>query len=307
MLLLGCGNVGRALIQMARNHPGIRFVGVADRSGVEVHRSGLSPERLDALMAHKLAGGAIGDRPRASRFSEQPLAVDAPSYAALLRTLADGGRTLRAEATAGAGLPILSTITSLLDTGDEIMRIRACLSGTLGYLVSQLEAGAPLSQAVLHAIEHGYTEPDPVADLGGDDVARKAIILARFAGLAPMHRVSLSLEPFIAGLAAGLSQADLLAQIAVHDGDFDMRLDQARTVSATLRYVASVDGSGARVALVEVPLADALATIDGPDNVVVLTTRRYPASNPLVLRGPGAGAEVTASGVLADILSLGAR
>ena len=86
-----------------------------------------------------------------------------------------------------------------------------------------------------------------------------------------------------------------------------MRLDQARTTGATLRYVASVDGSGARVALVEVPLADALATIDGPDNVVVLTTRRYPASNPLVLRGPGAGAEVTASGVLADILSLGAR
>ncbi len=353
LVLLGCGTVGRALLDVARDLPHLRVTTVADRSGLLHDADRLSSERILTMLAEKDRGRPLADQPGATNFAEagagealaalefddalrpilidatdadghdalfvealaagfdvvtankKPLAQDAERERVLRDAIEQSGRTLRAEATVGAGLPVLSTIESLLETGDTIRTIEACLSGTLGYLISRVESGLALSAAVADAIARGFTEPDPTADLAGDDVARKAVILARASGLASEGRaVRLALEPFLDGLASDLPRAELLEEIASRDRAFARRAKAARKARAALRYVATITRDGARVTLTEVPLDHPLAALRGPDNMIVLTTDRYPAENPLVIRGPGAGAAVTAAALLADVCRL---
>lgn len=215
----------------------------------------------------------------------------------------------RYEATVGAGLPVISTLRDLLDTGDALIAVEGIFSGTLSYLFNHFDGSKPFSQLVLEARAAGYTEPDPRDDLSGMDVARKLVILAREAG----RRIELgdvALEGLVPAPLAALSREEFLARAGELDAPLAERINAAKARGRVLRFVARLDESGASVGLVELPPDHAFAHLKPTDNVVQFTTARY-AKNPLVVQGPGAGPDVTAAGVFADLLrvaaALGAR
>jgi len=209
---------------------------------------------------------------------------------------------LRYEVTVGAGLPVVATLHYLLDTGDRITAIEGCLSGTLGYLCAELECGVPYSTAVSQARSLGYTEPDPREDLGGRDVARKALILARTAGW-PLEMVNLTVEPLYPESLADVSAEEFMAATPTLDEEYASRVSDAQGEGKVLRYVARVGPDGGKVGLVAVPHDGPLGALHGPANYIALHTDRY-NEIPLVLSGPGAGPEVTAAGVLGDVVNL---
>lgn len=218
------------------------------------------------------------------------------------RALTTSGRT-RYEATVGAGLPVISTLRSLLDTGDSVSRIEGCFSGTLGYLATELEDGVAFSAAVVEARRRGWTEPDPRDDLSGMDVARKALILARTSGFkAEMGDVAV--ESLYDASMAELSVDEFMARVHTLDKRYQQRAESLRQAGKVLRYVARVAADGLRVGLAEVPQAGPLGGLRGPDNLVVYHSQRY-AERPLSVRGPGAGVDVTAAGVLGDMIAFG--
>jgi len=215
----------------------------------------------------------------------------------------------RYEATVGAGLPVISTLRDLLDTGDELIAVEGIFSGTLSYLFNNFDGTKPFSELVLEARAAGYTEPDPRDDLSGTDVARKLVILAREAG----RRIELSdvaLEGLVPPALAALSREEFLARADELDAPLAERITAAKARARVLRFVARLDERGASVGLVELPPDHAFAHLRPTDNVVQFTTARY-RNNPLVVQGPGAGPDVTAAGVFADLLrvaaALGAR
>ena len=216
--------------------------------------------------------------------------------------LAAAGQRLRYEATVGAGLPVIATLRSLLDSGDEVLRIDGSLSGTLGLICSRLQQGQRFSDIVHEAKTLGYTEPDPRQDLGGMDVARKALILARTLGQ-ELELVDVQVEPLFPQEMATLSLAEFMDALQNLDGEYDEKVGAARSSGRVLRYVAQVGDNGCRVGWQEVGQDDLMAALRGPDNIVRFHTRRY-GDNPLAIVGPGAGPQVTAAGVLADILDL---
>lgn len=207
----------------------------------------------------------------------------------------------RYEATVGAGLPIINTLQSLLDSGDRLVRLEASMSGTLGYLCSALEQGQPLSDAVRTARDRGWTEPDPRDDLSGADVARKALILARTAGLS-WDLADVPGEPWFPPELAAIGIDDFMARVADLDQRFADRVAQAQAQNSVLRYVATITPEHASVGLHRLPLEHPIAALRGTDNLFTFTTARY-TTQPLVVRGPGAGVEVTAAGVLGDIVA----
>jgi homoserine dehydrogenase len=210
---------------------------------------------------------------------------------------------VRYEVTVGAGLPVIATLRYLLDTGDRVVRIEGCLSGTLGYLCAQLEQSVPYSDAVAQARSLGYTEPDPRDDLSGRDVARKALILGRTAGW-PLELADLAVERLYEDAAAQIPVDDFLAALPNEDAHYAARVAQAATRGNTLRYVARVTREGGEIGLVAVEHDSALGALQGPGNYVAVYSERY-AEMPLVIAGPGAGLQVTAAGVLGDIITLG--
>ena len=220
----------------------------------------------------------------------------------LFEAARSSGVYLRYEATVGAGLPILDTLAKLEEAGDEVRSIAGCFSGTLGYLMTELESGTSFSQAVATAHALGYTEPDPREDLSGMDVARKALILARSLGL----RVDLSDITVESLFPTSLSHADprvFLHNLTKLDQPWQERLSSAKCHGQVLRYVARITREHIRVGVEAVACDSPLGRLRGTDNQVTLTTRRYD-HNPLVVSGPGAGAAVTAAGVLNDLLAI---
>lgn len=209
---------------------------------------------------------------------------------------------LRYECTVGAGLPVIDTLHHLLDTGDRVTRIEGCLSGTLGFLCTDLERGTPYSSAVAYARVQGYTEPDPRDDLSGKDVARKALILARTAGWL-LEESDLSVETLYPEALASISVKDFMTEIRSLDETYASRVNEAQSSGRVLRYVAQIGPSGGTVGLAEVERDTPLGTLRGPANYVALHTERY-NKTPLVISGPGAGKQVTAAGVMGDIVKL---
>jgi aspartokinase/homoserine dehydrogenase 1 len=221
----------------------------------------------------------------------------------LLRSSADSRRTpLLHETCVGAALPILGTLNDLVRSGDRILSIDAVLSGTLSYIFNSMRSGASFSNAVSEAKQRGYTEPDPRDDLSGMDVARKVLILARDAGL-HLELADIELSPLLPPEATAGSVEDFLAMLPTLDQKFDELSSSAKAEGKKLFFGAHIDCSSksASIGLRAVPGEHPFCSLSGADNIVVFTTRRY-ESNPLVVKGPGAGAEVTAAGVFADII-----
>jgi bifunctional aspartokinase / homoserine dehydrogenase 1 len=207
------------------------------------------------------------------------------------------------ETNVGAGLPIIHTLRDLLETGDRIIRIEGVLSGTLSYIFNSLGGPRTFSEIVKAAHAQGFTEPDPREDLGGIDVARKLVILAREMGSA-IEMDEVQVESLVAqDLRSGPTE-EFLARLGQFDDDFAGRLKSARESDRVLRYVGVIDEQGhVSCGLREYPLDHPFASLKGSDNIVSFQTTRYQAQ-PMIVRGPGAGPEVTAAGVFADLLRL---
>jgi bifunctional aspartokinase / homoserine dehydrogenase 1 len=206
------------------------------------------------------------------------------------------------EATVGAGLPIIQTLRDLRQTGDGIRRIEGIFSGTLAYLFNVWDGAQPFSAVVRDAKANGFTEPDPRDDLSGMDVARKIVILAREAGMT-LELSDVALEGLIPAALTGCSAAEFMDRLSELDAPMLARLERARADDKVLRYVAALDTASGRasVGLVELERTHPFANINLTDNVVRFVTDRYDR-NPLVVQGPGAGPDVTAGGVFADLL-----
>lgn len=226
----------------------------------------------------------------------------------LLRGLAERhAAPLEHEGTVGAALPVLSTVADQLRAGAPLTSIEATLSGTLGFVLDQLQQGVRFSSAVDRAREAGYTEPDPWIDLSGEDVARKLLILARVGGHA-LEPGALIRKPLA---APGLPAVDGIApHFSDHDGPLAAAVERAARRGERLAYVARYADGRALVGLESLPPDHPLVQARGPDNVLVLHSAIYP-EQPLVIRGPGAGVRATASAVHADLhraaLKLAAR
>ncbi len=206
------------------------------------------------------------------------------------------------ETTVGAGLPVIETVRDLRQTGDDIYSIEGIFSGTLAYLFNVFDGSRPFSEIVRAARDSGYTEPDPRDDLSGLDVARKVIILGREMGMR-IALEDLQIESLVPeGLQDG-SIEDFLTALPAHDEAMRARCEQAQAAGKVLRYVGRLSAQGASVQLEALPDDHPFARINLTDNVVRYESRRY-SENPLVVQGPGAGPEVTAAGVFADVLRL---
>jgi aspartokinase/homoserine dehydrogenase 1 len=207
------------------------------------------------------------------------------------------------ETTVGAGLPILHTLRDLIETGDEILQIEGVLSGTLSYIFNSFDGSRPFSEIVLEARSLGFTEPDPRDDLSGMDVARKLTILAREIGL-QLELDDIEVESLVPGTLREGSTEDFLNRLVEHDGRMNDLLSAAKSRGEVLRYVGIVDSKGhASVKLRAYRSDHAMAGLSGSDNIVLFKTARYNVQ-PMVVRGPGAGPEVTAAGVFSDLLRL---
>ena len=228
--------------------------------------------------------------------------ADLNFFARLHEARRQGGAHYLYEATVGAGLPIVQTLRDLRDTGDEIQRIEGILSGTLAYLFNVWDGSEPFSAIVRAAKAKGYTEPDPRDDLSGIDFARKLIILGREMGLR-LELGDVRLEGLVPPELTACPPEEFLDRLPEFDAAMAARLKGARSRDRVLRYVGSLDAATGRasVGLVELERSHTFANINLTDNVVRFTTRRY-NRNPLVVQGPGAGPEVTAAGVFADLL-----
>ncbi|TWT22651.1 bifunctional aspartate kinase/homoserine dehydrogenase I [Luteimonas marina] len=220
-----------------------------------------------------------------------------------IREAERSGAKFRYEATVGAGLPVIQTLRTLLDTGDEVQAIDGMLSGTLAWLFNSYDGSRPFSALVREARELGYTEPDPRDDLSGLDVARKLVILAREAGQ-ELSLEDVAIESLVPEHLQTVSRDEFLSRLEELDAPMQARLEAAKAKGLALRHIAHLSrGNGARVGVVALPGEHACRHTRLTDNLVQFTTTRY-ASNPLVVQGPGAGPQVTAAGVFGDILAI---
>jgi homoserine dehydrogenase len=287
---LAARQAGHKLTSLEHGHPIDNWLDLLPDSPCIVVDATAADGMEVALIAAEVAGH------RLVLANKRPLTGSLDTFTELT-----GHGAARYEATVGAGLPIISTLRNLLDSGDQIRRIEACMSGTLGYLCTALEEGLPLSNAVRIARDNGWTEPDPRDDLSGIDVARKALILARTWGL-PWEMSHVPGKPWFPPDLSEVSIDAFMDLIEKVDEEYAERVNRAQARQHVLRYVAAVEADGASIELRELPLDHPLAALRGSDNLFVFTTMRY-ADQPLTVRGPGAGVEVTAAGVLADIVA----
>jgi aspartokinase/homoserine dehydrogenase 1 len=338
VVLLGTGVVGGAFLKLL-NTPAaaaLRLVGAANSRRQQTEPARLAErhlrERLKdsgaprddaALLAALDAGGAAGK-----------VIVDATASAALAARHAEwlahgyhvvtankalaggelaGWRALQAaqaggacygdSATVGAGLPVLSTLRRLRRCGDALLTLEGVFSGSLSYLFNGYDGSRPFSALLREARERGYTEPDPRADLSGEDVARKLLILARNAGFT-LGADEVQVEGLVPEPLRALDAEAFLERLEELDAPLAARHAEAASRGHVLRFLARLNQRGhARVGLAEVPASHPAARLYGTDNQFALTTTRYHAQ-PLVIQGPGAGPEVTAQALLADVLAL---
>lgn len=207
------------------------------------------------------------------------------------------------ETNVGAGLPIIDTVRNLINSGDQIIKIEGVLSGTLSYIFGNLNSKKTFSSIVQEAQSKGFTEPDPRDDLNGIDVARKLLILAREIEY-PMEMKQIKVENLTPKDCRSVKDInEFYKKLKTHDKEFSKRVITAEKKNEVLRYVASFEKGKAKAEIKTYPKNHPLANLKPTDNIIVITSERY-KNNPLIVQGPGAGADVTASGVFADIIKI---
>lgn len=208
--------------------------------------------------------------------------------------------SFRYETTVGAGLPVISTINELQESGDTIIEISGVVSGTMTYLFNQLEQGVPFSDAIVEARKLGYAEPDPRDDLSGEDVARKFLTLARTMGL-KIERKELEVESLIPEQLQDVDKDSFLDGLQEYNEIWENRIRTAEERNETLRYTGRLKDGKISIGIQSVPKGSPLGQLRGTDNLIQIFSQLY-SQTPLVIQGPGAGKKVTAAGVLNDIL-----
>ena len=204
------------------------------------------------------------------------------------------------ETNVGAALPIIATLNDLVSSGDTIHRMQAVLSGTLNFVFNNYDGSRNFADVVKQAQEEGYTEPDPRLDLSGTDVMRKIMILAREAGH-QMEMDDISNNSFMPASCMTGTVADFYAAMGTEEAHFKQLVEKANAAGCKLKFVASFENGKAAVGLQHIDPKHDLYHLYGKDNIVLFYTDRY-KEQPMVVKGAGAGAEVTASGVFADII-----
>ncbi len=227
---------------------------------------------------------------------------DYESYLKLRQTARDRGVWFRYETNVGAGLPIIGTINDLCNSGDKILKIEAILSGTLNFIFNEIAADVPFSEAVRRAKEQRYSEPDPRIDLSGTDVIRKLVILTREAGY-KVEQADVEKHLFVPDDYFEGSLDDFWRRLPELDADFEARRKVLEKEGKRWRFVATMENGKTNVALKEVPQTHPFYSLEGSNNIVLLTTERY-KEYPMLIQGYGAGAAVTAAGVFANIMSI---
>lgn len=334
IILVGLGKVGQEVLRQLKGiELDYQIIGVADSSACLVGDP-LSNEQVDNAIKTKTEGRHLTDLPDSSNllqlsdsFSSDTIIVDTSAARELHweKALSQGCKLvfanknahsapwvqaatlynepgIRYEATVGAGLPIIATLRSMVKSGDKITHIEGVMSGTLGYICSQLERGMSYSQAVRQAFESGYTEPDPRDDLSGFDVLRKAVILARTAGW-QLEREDFRVEPMYDEMLLGDKVSEFLQNTTFLDQTYAHKVESAAKQGKVLRYLATISPTGGSVGLLAVDCNSQLGALQGTGNYFAINSQHY-NEIPLVIAGPGAGIAVTANGVLNDIIAL---
>ncbi len=225
--------------------------------------------------------------------------IDQSYYNSLIHASTSNGVQYHYETTVGAGLPVIQSLQNLVDTGDKIIEISGVVSGTMTYLFRQLEEGMSFSRAIVQARSLGYAEPDPRDDLSGEDVARKFLILARTCGL-ELEREEIKVESLIPDKLKDVNPNSFLSMFADYDKKWTDRLEKEKKNDRTLRYTGLFKDNAIRIGIESVKQQSALGQLSGTNNLIQIQTERY-YDQPLIIQGPGAGKEVTAAGILADI------
>ena len=223
-------------------------------------------------------------------------------YQLLKQTALNRGVKFLFETNVGAGLPIINTINDLRNSGDKILRIEAVLSGTLNFIFNEIAADVPFSETIRRAKEQGYSEPDPRIDLSGKDVIRKLVILAREAGY-PVEQEDVEKHLFIPEDYFQGSVDDFWKRLPELDADFEARRQELEKNGLRWRFVATMEEGKTRVSLETVDASHPFYPLEGSNNIILLTTERY-HDYPMMIRGYGAGAGVTAAGVFANIMQV---
>lgn len=315
----------------------IRLVGVAGSKRMVLDREGIDPEKVNDLLHSEGIDGTIKDfRNKIIEMnlansvfvdctaSEDVAAVyqsllesnvsvvtankiaSSSSYAAYIKlkeTARDKGVKFLFETNVGAGLPIISPINDLVKSGDKIVKLQAVLSGTLNFICNSLSVDKPLDVVIQEAKDKGYSEPDPRIDLSGTDVMRKLLILARESGYV-MEKEHVEVEPFVPQKYLDLpSVTDFMANVRELNAQFEQNRQQLAAQGKKLRYAAQLENGKAKVGLIEVDKDHPFYDLEGSNNILLIWSEHY-FEHPMQIKGYGAGADVTAAGVFADIIKV---
>lgn len=342
LYICGTGNVGKKLLDQLRQqqqhlkdklHINLRVVGIGNSRKQQFSDEGIDLAKWetflndgDSMTIETFVAAACNENKRNSIFVdvtaspkvaaqypgllENSIAVVAcnkiacssgSEYYHQLKSMATKRNTsLFFETNVGAGLPVLATLNDLLRSGDEVIKIEAVLSGTLNYIFNHYDGTIKFADVVRAAAREGYTEPDPRLDLSGVDVMRKILILARESGY-EMELNDIRNDSFVPEACMKEEGELFYKQLELHENHFLDLIAQAKEKGNKLKYVARLENGKATTGLMEISKEHDFYHLYGKDNIVAFYTKRYP-EQPLVIKGAGAGAEVTASGVFADIL-----
>ncbi len=332
VFIAGVGLVGSDLISLIQNNNSINICGIMNSRKMILNPSGLDSQHyveelangdtadlesfissasqsLNAVFVDVTSSPAIAEKTAnilkkgISVVSASKLAnaMNQDYYDSIRENSKAAGALFKYETNVGAGLPIIETLQTLLITGDTVEKIEGIMSGTLSYLFSQFDGSIPFSELVKRAQENGYTEPDPRDDLNGVDVGRKILILARETG-AQLELEDVSIQSLIPkNMDPAFSIDKFLEQLSKYDDQLLNMYTSAARENKVLRYIATWDGQNAIVELKAVGSKNPFYHQNGRENFIVFTTKRY-KDTPMIIKGHGAGAEVTAAGVLGDIL-----
>jgi homoserine dehydrogenase len=285
---------GRSLAELPQGYRQSNLAAVVDVAGtdhcivIDVTAGDAAAPAID--LALRRGYGAV-------TANKAPLAGDQDRFDRWVTT-----RRFRYESTVGSAVPVIETARALMRAADRVDVVRGALSGTLGFLCTGIQAGGLFSSLVQEAMHRGYTEPDPRLDLSGQDVARKALILARTLGW-KLELGAVAVTSLVPPVLADSSREDFLARLPELDAGFASRAAGAASAGCVLRYIAELQDGRVTVGLQPVPVDSALGRLRGNDNLVAFHTRYYP-DEPLVLQGRGAGVDAAAAGVHADLVAV---